>query len=47
MLPSAKLRLSLNLRQTLEIMEKKIGGNVGPEEAIRALDLAKKLAEVK
>jgi len=39
--------LGLNLRQTLEIVEKKIGGNVGREEAIRALELAKKLAEVK
>ena len=37
--------LGLNLRQTLEIVEKKIGGNVGREEAIRALELAKKLAE--
>lgn len=37
--------LDLNLRQTLEIVEKKIGGNVGREEACRALDLAKKLAE--
>ena len=39
--------LGLNLRQTLEIVEKKIGGNVGKEEAIKALELAKKLAEVK
>jgi hypothetical protein len=39
--------LGLNLRQTLEIVEKKIGGNVGRDEAIRALELAKKLAEVK
>ena len=31
--------LGLNLRQTLEIVEKKIGGNVGREEAIRALEL--------
>lgn len=37
--------LDLNLRQTLEIVEKKIGGNVGREEACRALDLAKKPAE--
>lgn len=37
--------LGLNLRQTLEIVEKKIGGNVRREEAIRALELAKKLAE--
>ena len=39
--------LGLNLRQTLEIVEKKIGGNIGKEEAIKALELAKKLAEVK
>lgn len=37
--------LDLSLRQTLEIVEKKIGGNVGREEACRALELAKKLAE--
>jgi predicted HTH domain antitoxin len=39
--------LGLNLRQTLEIVEKKIGGNVGKEEAIKALELAKKLADAK
>lgn len=39
--------LGLNLRQTLEIMERRIGGNVGREEATRALDLAKKLAEIR
>jgi hypothetical protein len=39
--------LGLNLRQTLEIVEKKIGGNVGREEAIRAMELAKKLAQKK
>ena len=37
--------LDLNLRQTLEIIEKKIGGNVTREEAKRALELAEKLAE--
>ena len=37
--------LGLNLRQTLEIVEKKMGGNVRREEAIRALELAKKLAD--
>jgi predicted HTH domain antitoxin len=37
--------LDLSLRQTLEIVEKKIGGNVGRDEACRALDLAKALAE--
>jgi len=41
----AAVILGLNLRQTLEIVEKKIGGNVGREEAIRALELAKKLAD--
>ena len=39
--------LGLNLRQTLEIVEKKMGGNVRREEAIRALELAKKLADSK
>jgi len=37
--------LQLNFRQTYEIMEKKIGGNVGSEQEIKALNLAKKLAE--
>ena len=37
--------LQLNFRQTLEILEKKIDGNVGYEEEKRALDLARKLAE--
>lgn len=37
--------LHLSLRQTLDIIEKKIGGNVGRDEACRALELAKKLAE--
>ncbi|MCX6672399.1 MAG: hypothetical protein NTY37_01305 [Methanothrix sp.] len=39
--------LGLNLRQTLEIIEMKIGGNVGRDEATRALEKAKKLAEKK
>jgi len=39
--------LGINLRQTLEIIEKKIGGNVGRDEAIRALEQAKKLADAK
>ena len=39
--------LGLNLRQTLEIMEKMIGGNVGSAEAISALELANKLADSK
>ena len=37
--------LQLNFRQTLEILEKKVGGNVGREEENKALDLARKLAE--
>lgn len=36
--------LHLSLRQTLDIIEKKIGGNVGREEQMRALELAKKSA---
>jgi predicted HTH domain antitoxin len=36
--------LHLSLRQTLDIIEKKIGGNVGRDEACRALELAKRLA---
>jgi hypothetical protein len=30
----------------LEILEKKVGGNVGGEEEKKALDLAEKLAEI-
>ncbi len=37
--------LQLNLRQTLEILEEKVGGNVRHEEEIKALNLARKLAE--
>jgi hypothetical protein len=37
--------LHLSLRQTLDIIEKKIGGNVGRDEACRALERAKKLVE--
>lgn len=36
--------LQLNFRQTLEILEKKVGGNVEEEQEIKALELAKKLA---
>ena len=43
----AAMILGLSLRQTLEIVEKKIGGNVGRDEACRAQELAKKLAEIK
>jgi hypothetical protein len=35
----------LNFRQTFEILEKKVGGNVEEEQEIKALKLAKKLAE--
>lgn len=37
--------LQLNFRQTLELLEEKVGGNVGYEEETKALSLAKKLAE--
>jgi predicted HTH domain antitoxin len=37
--------LQLNFRQTYEILEKKVGGNVEEAQEIKALDLAKKLAE--
>jgi predicted HTH domain antitoxin len=37
--------LQLNYRQTLEILEEKVGGNVGREEEMKALNLARKLAQ--
>jgi predicted HTH domain antitoxin len=37
--------LQLNFRQTFEILQKKVGGNVEEEQEIKALKLAKKLAE--
>jgi predicted HTH domain antitoxin len=37
--------LQLNFRQTMEILEKKVRGNVRPEQEARALNLAKRLAE--
>lgn len=37
--------LQLNFRQTMDILEKKVGGNVEPEQEARALNLAKRLAE--
>jgi predicted HTH domain antitoxin len=37
--------LQMSFRQTLEILEGKIGGNVGREEEIKALNYAKKLVE--
>ena len=43
----AAMILGLSLRQTLEIVERKIGGNVRREEALRALKLAKNLADIK
>jgi hypothetical protein len=38
--------LQLNFRQTMDILEKKVGGNVRPEQETRALNLAKRLAEI-
>jgi predicted HTH domain antitoxin len=43
----AAMILGLSLRQTLEIVERKIGGNVRRGEALRALKLAKNLADIK
>jgi predicted HTH domain antitoxin len=43
----AAMILGLSLRQTLEIVERKIGGNVRRGEAVRALKLAKNLADIK
>jgi len=37
--------LQLNYRQTLAILEEKIGGNVGREEEMKALNFARKQAE--
>ncbi|MFB3765117.1 MAG: hypothetical protein ACE14P_07695 [Methanotrichaceae archaeon] len=37
--------LQLNLRQTLEVLEQKVGGNVSRDEELRALSFARKLAE--
>lgn len=37
--------LQLDLWQTLEILEERVGGNVGHEEEMKALRLARKLAE--
>lgn len=37
--------LQLNFRQTFEILERKVGGNVEEVREIKALKLAKKLAE--
>jgi predicted HTH domain antitoxin len=37
--------LQLNYRQTLEILEEKVGGNVTRDEEMKALNLARKLAE--
>lgn len=37
--------LQLNFRQTFEILQKKVGGNVEEEQEIKALKLAMKLAE--
>ncbi|VVB63789.1 Uncharacterised protein [uncultured archaeon] len=37
--------LQMSFRQTYEILEEKVGSNVGHEEEIKALNLARKLAE--
>ena len=37
--------LQLNLRQTLEVLEQKVGGNVSRDEELKALNFARKLAE--
>jgi predicted HTH domain antitoxin len=37
--------LQLNFRQTLEILEKKVGGNVERDQETKALNLVKRLAE--
>lgn len=37
--------LQLNFRQTAELLEKEVGGNVRIEEEKKALDLARRLAE--
>ena len=37
--------LQLSFRQTAELLEKEVGGNVRIEEEKRALDLARRLAE--
>ena len=37
--------LQLNFRQTMDILEKRVGGNVEPEQEARALNRAKRLAE--
>lgn len=36
--------LQLNFRQTFEILEKKVGGNVEQDQEVKALNLARKLA---
>ena len=37
--------LQMSFRHTYEILEEKVGSNVGHEEEIKALNLARKLAE--
>lgn len=37
--------LQLKFRQTMDILEKRVGGNVEPEQEAKALNLAKRLAE--
>ncbi len=37
--------LQLSLRETVELIEEKIGGNVAIQEQIKAIELARKLSE--
>lgn len=37
--------LQMGFRQTMEILEEKVGGNIGREEELRALNYAKRFAE--
>lgn len=37
--------MHLSYRETLDLLEKKVGGNVAPEQEARALMLAKRLAD--
>lgn len=44
-IPEAAEILQMSFRQAYEILEEKVGSNVGHEEEIKALNLARKLAE--
>jgi len=37
--------LQLSLRETIELIEEKIGGNVAIQEQVKAIELARKLSE--